>query len=147
MTTDKFFSTTIAYLKIVTVFGILMCLALIPFKSFDFMGENGLEGMIMMDLYGSKAMPLDARPAFEFAFLLFELLSVLTLAGQYLVIKHGLENKQKWAFHYMILIGIAWPIGAAGVALYTGAHSYLISAGMMAVLFTTPTLLLWRYFK
>jgi len=144
---DKLFTSTIFYLKIVTVFAMIMCLALMPFKSFDPMGENGLEGMIMMDLYGSKTMPADARPAFEFAFLLFDLLSVLTLAGQYLVIKHGLEKKQKWAFHYMILIGVCWPIGAIGVSFFTGAHAYLISAGMMTILFTTPTLILWKYFR
>lgn len=147
MPPDKLFSSVISYLKIVTVFGIGMCLVLMPFQSFDFMGENGLEGMIMTDLYGSKSMPVEARPAFTLAFLLFDMLSVLTLAGQYLVIKHGLEKQQKWAFHYMLLIGVAWPIGAAGVAIYTGAYSYLVSAGMMALLFTTPTLLLSKYFK
>lgn len=147
MQTDKLFSTIIAYLKIATIFGMIMCLFLMPFKSFDPMGADGLEGMIMHDLYGSKNMPAEARPAFDLGFLLFDMLSVLTLAGQYLVIKHGLAQQQKWAFHYMLLIGFVWPLGAAGVALHTGAYSYLYSAGIMAVLFTTPVLLLWKYFR
>jgi hypothetical protein len=147
MTNDKLFTATISYLKIVTVAGILLCILSLFTKSFDPMGADGLEGMIMTDLYGVKNMPAAAKPAFEFAFLLFVLLSILTLAGQWLVIQHGLAKKQKWAYHYMILVGICWPIGACAIAMYTGAYSYLVSAGMMTVLFTSPTIVLYKYFR
>lgn len=146
MSTEKTFSSIITYLKIATGFGILMCLALIPFKSFDFMGANGLEGMIMTDLYGSKTMPPEARPAFEFAFLLFDLLSILNLATQYLVIKYALEKKEKWAYYYMWGIGFFWPVGAALITLHTGATSYFVSVGIMALLFFPPLIILRKHF-
>jgi hypothetical protein len=110
-------------------------------------GADGFEGMIMNDLYGNKNMPPDARPAFEFAFILFDLLSILSLAAQWLVIKNALAQIQKWAFHYMILIGAVWPVCACAVSVVTGAYSYLVSAAMMTLLFSTPLLVLYKYFK
>jgi|SRR5687767_2023256 len=144
---DKLFSSTISYLKIATLFGLLMCFVLMPFKSFDPMGAEGLEGMIMNDLYGGKNMPADARPAFEFAFLLFDLLSILSLATQYLVIKYALEKREKWAYWYMWGIGFLWPVGASLIALHTGAHAYFVSVGIMTLLFFPPLLLLKKYFR
>jgi len=144
---DRLFSYLIAYYKIVTLFALAMCFVLLPYKSFDPMSEEGLEGMIMHDLYGSKSMPAAARPAFEFAFLLFDLLSVLSLATQYLVIRYALQKREKWAYWYMWGIGFFWPAGASLIAWHTGAHAYFVSVGIMGVLFFPPLLLLRKYFR
>lgn len=144
MQNDKLFNGTILYLKIITIFSLIMCFVLMFYQSFDPMG--GLEMMIVNDLYKTDVMPADARPMFVFVFLLFDLLSVLSLIAQYIVIVHGLEKKQKWAFYYMVLIGVLWPIGAGLIAWYCGTPSYFVSVGMMLCLFFPPLLLLKKYF-
>ncbi len=145
MQNDKLFTGTILYLKTVTLFSIIMCFVLMFYQSFDPM--HGLEQMIVQDLYGTDKMPEAARPMFVFIFLLFDWLSVLSLVAQYYVIKNGLEKKEKWAYHYMILIGFFWPLGAGVIAWYCNTPAYFVSVGMMLALFFTPLIVLKKYFK
>ena len=145
MQNEKLFNGTILYLKIITIFSMVMCFVLMFFQSFDPMGS--LEMMIVQDLYKTNVMPADARPMFVFVFLLFDMLSVLSMAAQYLVIVHGLQKKQKWAFHYMILIGVCWPIGAGIIAWYCKTPAYYVSVGMMLCLFLPPLLVLRKHCK
>lgn len=144
MEPDKLFKSTIAYYKIVTAFSAVMCFVLFFYKSFD--PVRGLEQMIVNDLYGTKVMPAEARPIFEFVFLLFDLLSFLTLALQYMVIHFALQKREKWAYYSMFLIGLGWPIAAALISLQCGTNSYFISVGMMTVLFLPPLVVLKKYF-
>jgi hypothetical protein len=144
MQNEKLFNAVVGYLKIVTVFATIMCFVLMFFKSFD--PVRGLEQMLVNDMYGVKEMPAEARPMFEFVFLLFSLLSVFTLVLQYMVIHYVLAKKIKWGYWSMYLIGVAWPIGASIIALHCNAPSYFVSVGMMTALFFPPLLLLKKYF-
>jgi len=92
MSPDKLFTSTISYLKLVTAFAGVMCFVLIFYQSFDPMG--GLEMMIVNDLYQTDTLPESARPMYRFVFLLFDWLSVMALAAQYLVIHFALEKSK-----------------------------------------------------
>jgi hypothetical protein len=142
---NKTFKAVISYYKIVTVFSALICFILAFYKSFDPAG--GLEMMIVQNLYGTNEMPVEARPMYEFVFLLFDLLSLLTLIQQYIIIRYALQEKQKWAYWCMWLIGVAWPIGAGIVAVVCHAPAYFVSVGMMLILFFPPLLILRKHFK
>jgi hypothetical protein len=108
---------------------------------------HSLDSMIWTDLYGSPLLPELAKPAFTLPFLLFSWLSVLSMILMFLVTKYALAKKEQWAFWAIILIGFFWPLGGAIIAYCTGAWSYLISAGMMLVLFFPPVILLFPHFR
>lgn len=144
MRSDKVFSGTITYLKFATLFGALMCFALMFFKGFD--PAHSLDSMIWNDLYKQPRLPEVAMPAFELPFLLFSWLSVLSLLMLYLIAKHALAKKEKWSYWCFAMIGAGWPIGAVAITFHTQAWSYFVSAGMMTVLFFPPLLLLYPFF-
>lgn len=145
MPNDKLFTATIQYLKIVTLSATAMCVVMLFFLSFDPM--QGLDSMILNDLYGSPTMPDAARPLFNFMFLLFDWLSVLSMLTVYFVVRYGLAKKERWAYLAYLLIGIFWPLGAGVIAWYCGASSYFVSVAAMTVLFAPPAVLLFPYFK
>ena len=145
MSSDKIFNAVIQYLKVVTLFATLMCVVMLYFMSFDPM--HGLDSMILTDLYGTPVMPDAARPIFNFMFLLFDWLSVLSMFTIYLVVRYGLAKKERWAYLAYLLIGVLWPIGAGVIALFCGTNSYFVSVAIMTLLFTPPAILLIPYFK
>lgn len=104
-----------------------------------------LEQLIFMDWYGQTALPPEARKPFRLAMLLFDWLSILSGITLYYVIRHGIERRERWAYHCYLWLGLFWPAGAIGIALYTTAYWYLLSAGAMAVLFAPPVFLLRRH--
>ena len=62
--------------------------------------------------------------------------------------RHGpLQLRERWAYHCYLILGLAWPVGAIGVALYTTAYWYLLSASIMTALFTPPVFLLRPFIK
>lgn len=142
MASEKIFKGTLAYLKLVTGFAAVMCFVLMFFVGFDPM--HSLDSMIWTDLYGSKELPEQAKPAFTLPFLLFSWLSVLTMIMLFLVAKYPMEKKEKWAYWCFVLVGIFWPAGGAAITIYTGAASYFVSVGMMAILFFPPVVLLYK---
>jgi hypothetical protein len=142
---EKIFRGTIAYLKIVTGFGALLCFVLMFFTGFA--PWHSLDGMIWIDLYGSPELPEVAKPAFTLPLLLFCWLSTLTMVLIFIITKYSLARKEKWAFWAVAMIGFFWPLGAALITCYTKAWSYFISAGMMAVLFFPPVMLLFPHFR
>jgi hypothetical protein len=82
--------------------------------------------------------------AYILAFLLAECLHIFTL---YLIVTYTLRNRETWAYHALLLMGICWPAGGAVIALLSGATSYFISVGMMALLFLPVIVILWSFFK
>lgn len=145
MASEKIFNGTVAYLKIVTGFGALMCFVLMFFVGFD--PWHGLDSMIWTDLYGTKELPENAEPAFTLPFLLFAWLSVMSMILLYLIAKYPLTRKEKWAYMCFVLIGIGWPLGGGLITWYTKAWSYFVSVGMMTALFLPPVFLLFPHFR
>jgi hypothetical protein len=62
-------------------------------------------------------------------------------------VQHGLRARQRWAYHCYVVLGIFWPLGGIGIAIYTTAYWYLLSAGIMTAMFTPPVFLLPRYLE
>jgi hypothetical protein len=145
MASEKIFNGTISYLKVVFLFGSLMCFVLMFFIGFD--PWHSLDSMIWSDLYGQKTLPENCKSAFELPFLLFSWLSVLSMLMLYFISKYPLAQKQQWAFWCIVLIGIFWPGGAAVITYYTQAWSYFVSVGMMTLMFFPPVLLLYPHFR
>lgn len=106
-----------------------------------------LEQLMFQDWYGKPTLPPEAVKPFQLGFLLFCWLSVVSGAMLYYVVRYGLERRERWSYHCYLLLGVAWPIGAIGVALYTTAYWYLLSASIMTVLFLPPVFLLRPYIK
>lgn len=144
METEKLFKILIAYFKYSTLFGLLFTFICSFFISFD--PFHGLESMIMTDLYGNVNMPDLARPAFNFAFLLFCLASVLLFVMQYYVIRFALAKKEPWAYNVMVICITLWIVGASAIAMYTNASSYFVSVGVMILMYVPALVLLKRYF-
>ena len=145
MNSHRLFVLTIRYLQVSLVFGILVCLVSAFYLSFDPLGPQGLEGLIVTDLYGNSEMPGGARPMFEFMFLLFDGLSILSFAMLLMVVSIPLYRREKWAFWCYLLLGLGWPLAGAAIALVSGAHSYFYSVSIMVMLFLPPVFVLRRY--
>jgi len=106
-----------------------------------------LEQLIFQDWYGRPTLPPEAVKPFELGYLLFAWLSVLTGITMFYTVRHGLQQRERWGYHCYVLLGVFWPVGAVGVALYTTAYWYLLSATMMAALFLPPVFILPKYLK
>lgn len=144
METERLFHGLIAYFKYSSIFGLLFTFVCSFFISFD--PFHGLESMIMTDLYGSMNMPDEARPVFNFAFLLFCLISILMFVMQYYIVKFALAKKEAWAYNVIVICILLWLTGASVIAVYTHATSYFVSIGMMGLLYVPALVLLKRYF-
>jgi len=143
MASERIFQGTLVYLKLVTIFGAGFCLLSMFFIQFD--PWHYLDTMIWNDIYENPKLPDVVKPAFNFLFLLFSWLSVLTMILIFLITKYALAKKEKWAFWAIILIGFFWPLGGTIITYYTHAWSYFISVGVMTLLFFPPIILLYPH--
>ena len=142
--TDKKFNSLITYMKGICLMMFFACL--IAFFFVNTMPFFTLEQLVFNDIYGTPQMPDDARPAFVFAFLLFNLASIVACVFQYGVVKHSIAKKEKWGYQVYTVNSVLWVIGVSCIALYTGAHSYFLSAGIMTLVLIPPVFLLKKYF-
>ncbi len=106
-----------------------------------------LEQMIFMDWYGKPTLPPEAVKPFQLAFLLFCWLSVLSAVNLWFVVVYGIQKREAWGYTCYLALGVGWPLGAIGIAIYTTAYWYLLSAGIMTLCFTPPVFLLKRFMK
>jgi hypothetical protein len=106
-----------------------------------------LEQLIFIDWYGQPSLPPEAVKPFELCYLLFAWLSVLSGITLYYTVQHGLRLGERWAYHCYFAIGVFWPLGAVGIALYTTAYWYLLSASIMTLMFLPPVFLLRPFIK
>ena len=142
---NKRFNFAIRYLQLIAVFSGGFCFAMMFFQGLD--PWHGLDQLLWMDLYGRPQLPEQAKPAYLLIFWLFCWLSVLTFSLLYLIVTYPLRNRETWAYHALLITGICWPAGGAVIALLSGATSYFISVGMMALLFLPVIIILWPFFK
>ncbi len=106
-----------------------------------------LEKMIFADLYGTEELPAEGYPVFRFTFWLFCLLSVVVGLFQFFLVRHGVRKNEKWAFNCLVWGALIWGVGATGIAIFSGAISYLYSAILMAVLLGLPLIIIYPQFK
>lgn len=137
------FSVSIRYLKIVTLFTLIFSAVSVVTQSFD--PWRSLEQLLVHDLYGTETLPPAAAPMYHFVFMLFAWISVPTSLMQYAVIHYALAKKERWAYWVLLVSWLLWIVGAAGIALATGAYSYFYSVGAVTILFISPLLLLWKH--
>jgi len=142
---NKRFNFAIRYLQLIVVFSGGFCFAMMFFRGLD--PWHGLDQLLWTDLYGQPQLPEQARPAFLLIFWLFCWLSVLTFSLFYLIVSYPLRNKEKWAYHALLLTGVFWPAGGVVIALLSSATSYILSSGMMALLFWPAMAILRPHFK
>jgi hypothetical protein len=145
MEPSKLFGALIAYVKagcatmvLASVLGIAL-VKVAPFLT--------LEQLIFMDWYGKPTLPPEAVKPFELGYLLFAWLSILSGITLWYTVQYGLRLRERWAYHCYVILGVFWPIGAIGVALYTTAYWYLLSASIMTLLFLPPVFLLRPFIK
>lgn len=142
---SRLFRVLIAYAKGACLFMAVMSLAgMLLVKVAPFLT---LEQLIFRDWYGTPKLPAEAVRPFELGYLLFGWLSVLSAIVLYFTVRHGLQLRERWGYHCYLTLGVGWPIGAAGIALYTTAYWYLLSAAIMTISFLPPVFLLRKFIK
>ena len=145
MDESKLFSRLIAYVKGGCVMmGVASLIGIALVKVAPFLT---LEQLIFRDWYGTTTLPREAARPFEFAYLLFAWLSVLSAVTLYYTVRHGLQQRERWGYHCYVVLGVFWPVGAVAIALYTTAYWYLLSASIMTFAFMPPVFLLRRFIK
>lgn len=143
--TERRFIAGVNYLKAVTAFCALACIASLSSVGFD--PWHSIDRMVWNDLYRTDHLPAVAAPAFEMIVLLFSWLSFIMFLMLFLITKYALAKRESWAYYSLTLPGFAWPAGAACISICTGANHYLISVGAMAILFIPPMVILFPYFR
>jgi hypothetical protein len=140
---SKSFRYLVGYLKLGAA--MLIAMSIVGIGLIEVAPFLTLEQLIFIDWYGRPTLPAEAVMPFRLAMLLFSWLSVLSGILLYYIVRYGIERRERWAYHAYLWLGVAWPLGAAVIAIYSTAYWYLLSAGFMTLLFTPPVFLLGRY--
>ena len=139
------FEFSLRWLRLVSLLSAGFCFAMIFFGGLD--PWHALDGLIWEDLYGSAELPGPAQPAYLLIFRLFCWLSVLSFSLLFLIVKHALMKRERWAYLAVLLTGAGWPFGRACLALSCKAYSYLFSSLLTGLLFFPPLIQLYPYFR
>lgn len=134
----------VGYLKFMTIVGIIF--SVLGWVLYHFDPWGSLDSLLWADLYGQPTLPAAAEPAFQFAFSLFCLISIVALIMQYAILKYVVEKGEAWGAKVLLAGMIVWVLGAVDIAFREGAKSYLVSATFMTVLFI-PALLIATFSK
>lgn len=137
---------TITYLKIVTIFWIIMSIYGVAARTFDPTGF--MESQLATRLYGALAIPDNARGPFEFVMILYSVTSITALIMQYAILHYVFPRREKWGFWVLFDSWALWLVTVGAIHAYLGNYFYLQYAVLpIALMLLLPIAYTWPHFS
>ena len=136
----------ITYLKVITIFWFVFSAWGLYAKNFDPTDFIKSE-FTKIALPNNASLPPDAQIAFEFPFMLFALLSMVSSVLMFYIIHFALSKKEQWAADALLIAASVWVIGAIAIILTYSYYFYFWSVGIFSITILFPLVLVRKYLR